>query len=60
MPLKVAGGAAVVRDYDGETDAILTSATYALETSKHERHGELVFFNNQALKYVCKAPGDNG
>ncbi len=48
VPLKVAGGAAVVRDYDGETDAILTSATYALETSKHERHGELVFFNNQA------------
>lgn len=48
VPLRIAGGAVVVHNYEGEKDTILTSAMYALEISKHEKHGEIVFFDNKA------------
>lgn len=50
VPLRLAGGVTVVKDYDGGVDAVINSALYALELSKHERHGELVFFDNEINK----------
>lgn len=50
VPLRIAGGVTAVKDYDGRVDAVINSASYALELSKHERHGELVFFDNEVNK----------
>lgn len=46
VQLRLAAGAAMVTNYSGKSDIIKNSATYALDTSKHERHGELVFFDS--------------
>ena len=50
VPLRIAGGVTAVKDYDGRVDAVINCALYALELSKHERHGELVFFDNEVNK----------
>lgn len=46
VQLRLAAGAAIVTNYSGSADIVKNSATYALGTSKHERHGELVFFDS--------------
>lgn len=46
VQLRLAAGAAIVTNYSGSADIVKNSATYALDSSKHERHGELVFFDS--------------
>lgn len=50
VPLKLASGAIVISDNYRETtvEAIKSCATYTLEYSKRENHGELVFFDEQS------------
>ena len=48
VPLTISGGAVYVgSNYSGGEYSISSSASYALELSKRERHSELVFFNNE-------------
>ena len=48
VSLTISGGAVYVgSNYSGGEYSISSSASYALELSKRERHSELVFFNNE-------------
>lgn len=47
VKLRLAAGAVAAGEYDGDVDIIKTSAMYALSMSKHEKHGDIVFFNNK-------------
>lgn len=44
MPLKVAGGGFVVKDYSGTAEVIKSCLSYAMNQSKRNFRGELVFF----------------
>lgn len=48
VTLSISGGATFVEDnYTGGEYPVLSSASYALDLSKRERHSELVFFDNE-------------
>ncbi|MGN0394417.1 MAG: EAL domain-containing protein [Coprococcus sp.] len=46
VPLKIYGGAVIVERLGGD-DAIRGCMAYALERSRYDKHGELVFFNDE-------------
>lgn len=54
VQLRLAAGAAMVTNYTGSSDIVKNSATYALDSSKHEKHGELVFFDSAVDDYDLK------
>lgn len=47
VSLTISGGAVYVKKFAGSEFPIISSASYALELSKRERHSELVFFDNE-------------
>lgn len=47
VPLDISGGAVLVKNDGVGESSIRTGASYALAKSKREKHGELVFFDNQ-------------
>lgn len=49
VQLRLAGGAVTAKNYSGTPDNLLNSATYALSISKHEKHGDLVFFDSTII-----------
>lgn len=44
VPISLSGSALVMENYDGTDISVKSSLAYALERSKHEHHGELIFF----------------
>ena len=50
VSLSVAGGAICVNNYSGGAYTIRSSVTYALDQSKQDCHGELVFFEDGLLE----------
>lgn len=49
VQLRLAGGAVTAKNYSGTPYNLLNSATYALSISKHEKHGDLVFFDSTII-----------
>lgn len=47
VSLSISGGAVCVEKFVGSEFPVISSAAYALEMSKRERHSELVFFDNE-------------
>lgn len=47
VSLSISGGAVCVDNFTGGKFPIASSASYALDLSKRERHSELVFFDNE-------------
>ena len=47
VSLSISGGAVYVEKFSGSEFPIISSAAYALDLSKRERHSELVFFDNE-------------
>lgn len=47
VSLSISGGAVFVEKFAGSEFPIISSASYALDLSKRERHSELVFFDNE-------------
>jgi diguanylate cyclase (GGDEF)-like protein len=48
IAITVSGGV-VIMNSNYDESSVVTSARYSLEQSKHEKHGELVFFNDSLL-----------
>lgn len=48
--LTTLSGGAVIAPENTDEYSVLASVTYALSKSKHERHGQLVFFDNTTLE----------
>lgn len=44
VPISLCGSALLLENYEGTDISVKSSLAYALEQSKHEHHGELVFF----------------
>lgn len=49
VTLVICGGAVDVRDYNIDENSIYSGARFAMERSKNEKHGELIFFENDTL-----------
>lgn len=50
VTLVICGGAVSIRDFDIDENSIYSGARFALERSKNEKHGELIFFENETLR----------
>lgn len=48
IPMDTCGGAVMVEDFSTDEQSILATARYALDSSKNEKHGELVVVYNDA------------
>lgn len=49
VTLILSGGAVEIKDFDIDENSIYSGVRFALERSKNEKHGELIFFENDAL-----------
>ena len=47
VPISLSASALALENYEGTDITVKSSLAYALERSKHERHGELVFFQKE-------------
>lgn len=50
VTLVICGGAVAIKDFNIDENSVYSGARFALERSKNERHGELIFFENEALR----------
>ncbi len=50
VTLVICGGAVTIRDFEIDENSIYSGARFALERSKNEKHGELIFFENETLR----------
>lgn len=46
VPLKIAGSAIILDNYNGYSDSIISKLEYALNSSEKDHHGQLVLFND--------------
>ncbi len=50
VTLVICGGAVTIQDFDIDENSLYSGARFALERSKNEKHGELIFFENETLQ----------